>query len=300
MRVHFCDITLAKNLGFAKTFYETHSEKVLIMSRKNLNDAGRYEQAVRIIQEAGDLALKYFENLNDLIIEKKGHQDLVSQADKEVEVFIRGSISMKFPEDQIIGEEGGSTISSMNAQSEYIWVIDPIDGTANFVSGIPAWCVVIALVHHNKVVAGLILDPVRKELFEGLAGIGSFLNGQRISVSQSEGLSNGSVAVGFSNRSKKGFINRLVNLIVDEGGVFYRNASGALSLAYVAAGRLIGYSEDHMNPWDYLAGQLMVKEAGGRIEEQDIAEVLVSGGRVVAAAPGVFGDIQRFTDISMR
>ena len=81
--------------------------------------------------------------------------------------------------------------------------------------------------------------------------------------------------------------------------MFYRNASGALSLAYVAAGRLIGYSEDHMNPWDYLAGQLMVKEAGGRIEEQEIAEVLVSGGRVVAAAPGVFGDIQRFTDISM-
>ena len=78
MRVHFCDITLAKNLGFAKTFYETHSKKVLIMSRKNLNDAGRYEQAVRVIQEAGDLALKYFENLNDLIIEKKGHQDLVS------------------------------------------------------------------------------------------------------------------------------------------------------------------------------------------------------------------------------
>ena len=78
-----------------------------------------------------------------------------------------------------------------------------------------------------------------------------------------------------------------------------KKASGALSLAYVAAGRLIGYSEDHMNAWDYLAGQLMVKEAGGQIEEQDVSSVLIRGGRVVAAAPGVFDDIQRFTDISM-
>ena len=108
------------------------------------------------------------------------------------------------------------------------------------------------------------------------------------------------VAVGFSNRSKPGFINCLVNLIVDDGGVFYRNASGALSLAYVAAGRLIGYSEDHMNAWDYLAGQLMVKEAGGQIEEQDISSVLIRGGRVVAAAPGVFNDLQKFTDRAMK
>ncbi|MEK9815083.1 MAG: inositol monophosphatase [Paracoccaceae bacterium] len=271
-----------------------------MIDNNRLNDGGRYEFAVGVIREAGDLALRFFDNLKDLVIEKKGHQDLVSQADKEVELYIRESLSKAFPEDQIIGEEGGNSMPSDSQKSEFIWVIDPIDGTANFVSGIPVWCVVIALVHRNSVVAGLILDPVRNELFEGVAGVGSFLNHKPMSVSQSQSLSDGSVAVGFSNRSKAGFINCLVNLIVDDGGVFYRNASGALSLAYVAAGRLIGYSEDHMNAWDYLAGQLMVKEAGGQIEEQDISSVLVSGGRVVAAAPGVFDDLQKFTDHAMK
>ena len=104
---------------------------------------------------------------------------------------------------------------------------------------------------------------------------------------------------GFLNRSRNGFISKLVSQIVDEGGVFYRNASGAISLAYVAAGKLLGYSEDHMNAWDYLAGQLMVKEAGGLVEKQDINKVLYNGGRVIAATPAVFERIKHFTERAM-
>lgn len=101
---------------------------------------------------------------------------------------------------------------------------------------------------------GIIFDPLQNELFIATAGGGAFCNGKRLAVSNAQSLHDGSVAVGFSNRSKAGFINKLVTQIVDDGGVFFRNASGAMSLAYVAAGRLIGYSEDHMNAWDYLAG----------------------------------------------
>ena len=148
--------------------------------------------------------------------------------------------------------------------------------------------VVIALVKDYRVIAGFIFDPVLNELYTATAGEGAFCNGNPLSVSSAKNLHDGSVAVGFSNRSKAGFINKLVDQIVDNGGVFYRNASGALSLAYVAAGKLIGYSEDHMNAWDYLAGQLMVKEAGGYIEEQNIADVLINGGRVIASTPAIF------------
>jgi myo-inositol-1(or 4)-monophosphatase len=119
-------------------------------------------------------------------------------------------------------------------------------------------------------------------------------------VSNAQSLHDGSVAVGFSNRSKAGFINKLVTQIVDDGGVFFRNASGAMSLAYVAAGRLIGYSEDHMNAWDYLAGQLMVKEAGGAIEEQNITSVLQQGGRVIASNKPIFASLKKMTEIALK
>ena len=265
-----------------------------------VSSSARYQFAENLIGEAGRMALAYFSDLSQLEIEKKGHQDLVSQADKNVEIFIREHISAQFPDDGIIGEEGGSFIGKSSSDSGYRWVIDPIDGTANFVSGIPAWTVVIALVRDNVVIAGFIFDPVQNELFTATDGGGAFCNGLSLSVSDAQSLHDGSVAVGFSNRSKAGFINKLVDQIVNDGGVFYRNASGALSLAYVAAGKLIGYSEDHMNAWDYLAGQLMVREAGGKVENQDISTVLKSGGRVVASAPAVFSRLKLITENALK
>lgn len=270
------------------------------MRDKTVSSSLRYKFAENLISEAGQIALSYFYDLSQLIIEKKGHQDLVSQADKNVENFIRQHISAQFPNDGIIGEEGGVSVKTDSTDSGYKWVIDPIDGTANFVSGIPAWVVVIALVKDNSVIAGFIFDPVLNELYTATAGEGAFCNGNPLSVSGAKNLHDGSVAVGFSNRSKAGFINKLVDQIVDNGGVFYRNASGALSLAYVAAGKLTGYSEDHMNAWDYLAGQLMVKEAGGYIEEQNIADVLINGGRVIASTPAIFSQLVAFTENALK
>ena len=255
----------------------------------------RCQLAERLAREAGTLGLAYFNNLDVLEIDRKGHQDLVSEADKALEHHIRTGITAAFPQDAILGEEDGYA----PGDTAYVWVIDPIDGTANFVSGIPAWTVVITLVEQSRVMAGFIYDPVLDVMFRAYDGEGAFRNNTRMSVAANASISTGSVAVGFSNRSKTGFIEALVSSLVAEGGVFFRNASGALSLAYVADGRLIGYSEDHMNAWDYLAGQLMVREAGGSVEMQDIPEVLQHGGRVIAAAPPVFAQLVEMTERAM-
>ena len=132
----------------------------------------------------------------------------------------------------------------------YTWVIDPIDGTANFVKGIPAWCVVIACAKDGVTVTGVIHDPSTGETFYGSKGGGAFLNGKPIRASSSKSLGDGSLGVGFSNRRELANVPGLIKDLLDRGGIFFRNASGALMLAYVASGRLIGYVEEHMNAWD--------------------------------------------------
>ena len=249
--------------------------------------ADRLNAAKSICSRAGTTALAYFNALDSLNIESKGHQDLVSQADREVEVQIRADLARRFPDDGIIGEEH----APVAGRSGFTWVIDPIDGTANFVAGIPVWCVVLACVWKGRTVLGVIHDPVHGETFSARSGNGAFCNALPIRVAPSRGINDGTLGTGFSNRSGAGNVARLVGGIVDRGGVFGRNASGALSLAYVAAGRLIGYAEDHMNAWDCLAGQLLVAEAGGVVEDHHAGDMLARGGRVIVAAPNVFDDL---------
>ena len=147
------------------------------MNSVNITNSARYKFATRTIRAAGQLAMSYFDNLSQLKIEKKGHQDLVSEADKTVEIFLREQIIHQFSDDSIIGEEGGHTFGKSSGTFDYTWVIDPIDGTANFVSGIPAWTVVIALLQNQDVIAGFIFDPVQNELYTAAIGQGAFCNG---------------------------------------------------------------------------------------------------------------------------
>lgn len=254
--------------------------------------ADRYLAAQDICRRAGQQALDYFRGFDRLTIDRKGHQDLVSEADRNVELTVRAALTEAFPDDGIVGEEHAPVLGT----SGFTWVIDPIDGTANFVRGIPAWCVVLACVHDGRTVVGVVHDPVHDEMHRAMRGHGAFVNDRPLRVASTEGLHDGSVGIGYSNRSKPGTVERLVDGLVAEGGVFYRNASGALSLAYVAAGKLIGYAEDHMNAWDFLAGKLIVAEAGGRVEDQDEDRVIREGGRVIAAAPAVFDDVLRICE----
>jgi len=252
----------------------------------------RHDAACRIAKIAGAEAMRYFRSFETLTIDKKGHQDLVSEGDRNVELLVRREIAAEFPDDGIIGEEH----APVSGTSGFTWVIDPIDGTANFVRGIPAWTVVIAIVRGPHTEVGVILDPVNDELFRAIRGGGAFCNDRAIAVAADAVLTEGSVGVGFSARTSDEGILKVVEMLLDEGGVFFRNASGALMLTYVACGKLLGYIEEHMNAWDYLAGQLLVAEAGGVVEDQNASEMLHGGGRVVAAAPGIWPDLLHIAD----
>ncbi len=244
----------------------------------------RCRTATEICKTAGDLAKDFFNQQESLVVDRKGHQDFVSQADRDVETLIRKLLNEAFPDDAIVGEEH----APQPGTSGFTWVIDPIDGTTNFVNDIPAWTVVIAGVETGQTVVGLIHDPCHGETFAAVRGQGATLNGKPLVIDDDRTIAEGTVAVGFSGRTEHRSVSRLVTALVEEGGVFARIASGALSLAYVAANRFIGFSEQHMNAWDCLAGQLIVSEAGGVVEDQDADAMIADGGRVIVGAPAVF------------
>ncbi len=251
------------------------------------DNEARMKFAAALAQRAGELGLDYFRRLDTLTIESKGHQDMVSEADRDVETFIRAALAGEYPDDGIVGEEHAPAKGS----SGYVWVIDPIDGTANFVRGIPAWCVVIACARDGVTVTGVIHEPSTGETFYGAKGGGAFLNGKPIKASSGSSLADGSLGIGFSNRRETENVPGLIKDLFDQGGVFYRNASGALMLAYVASGRLLGYIEEHMNAWDCVAGLLLIEEAGGKIVAPDPKTVLEKGTVVVAGGKGVFDKV---------
>lgn len=252
----------------------------------------RHQFAVTLCQEAGVEALSYFSDRGNLSVDQKGAQDWVSEADRNVELLIRARLAEAWPEDGVYGEEHDPTPGT----SGFDWVIDPIDGTTNFVNGIPSWTIVLAGVFAGRTEVGVIHDPNAGETFAALRGAGAYLNDARMQVAVGTPLSSGTVAVGYSNRVTAGNVVPVVAGLVGQGAMFHRNASGALSIAYVAAGRLLGYLEEHMNAWDCLAGQLLVEEAGGRVEAQDAQNMIRDGGRVVVGTPDVFGTLLGIAD----
>lgn len=257
----------------------------------------RYVAAQTIARKAGALALKYFSSFDTLTIESKSAQDFVSEADKNVEVLTRAAIKAAFPDDGIVGEEDAPT----RGTSGFTWVIDPIDGTTNFIHGIPQWCVAIAIVKDGQTVAGVVHDAVHDECNHAMRGQGAFCNTRPLQVLQGRSLTNGSLGIGFSGRTRdSGAIITLMDDLIKKGGVFWRNGSGALSLAYVAQGKLLGYVEEHMNAWDCLAGQLLIAEAGGEIEDQNADEMIADGGRVVVATAEIFSEVQAMANKAYR
>ncbi|MGP6088885.1 inositol monophosphatase family protein [Antarctobacter jejuensis] len=252
----------------------------------------RARTAVEFAREAGALARSYFEDRSSLHVDRKGAQDWVSDADRNVELRIRERLAGAWPDDGIFGEEHDPKPGS----SGFDWVIDPIDGTTNFVNGIPAWTIVIAGVADDQTQIGVIHDPNVDETYVAVRGQGGTLNDKPIQVATGQSIQDGTVAVGYSNRVASRNVVPVVEALIDRGAMFHRNASGALSLAYVSAGRLLGYMEEHMNAWDCLAGQLLIEEAGGRVERQNASEMIRNGGRVVVGTPDVFDTLVSIAD----
>jgi myo-inositol-1(or 4)-monophosphatase len=247
--------------------------------------AARLALAQTAARAAGAHALALFHDRANLTIETKYDAlDMVSRADREAEKIIRSHVSAAFPDDAFLGEEGGAQPGS----SGLTWVIDPIDGTVPFVSGLPHWCVAIAIQNDDRTEAGVIFQPILDEMFTARVDGGAWLNGERLSISTETRLTNSLTGIGASHRTTPAHVAQTIRRLMEAGGMFYRNGSGALMLASVAAGRLGGYYEPHMHPWDCLAGLLLIREAGGRTLPLPAGAGLTDGGVVLASAPGVW------------
>jgi myo-inositol-1(or 4)-monophosphatase len=248
----------------------------------------RFAFAQVLIREAGALAAGYFADIDALDVKSKGPQDVVSQADVNTELLIRDRLAERFPQDAFFGEETGPQGVEGNVG---VWVVDPIDGTQPFVMGMPSWCVSIAFIQGTTMHIGLVFNPAGNEMFEAQRGKGATLNSKPISIRPATSFNDGMVGVGYSRRSDPDDLLHIMEGLLKGGGMFNRNGSGALSLCYVACGRLIGYVEMHINSWDCLAALLMITEAGGEINDFLEGDSLHEGNHVLAAGPDLYPQI---------
>jgi myo-inositol-1(or 4)-monophosphatase len=245
----------------------------------------RFDAAHAVIREAGELAQGYFERLGTLRIGRKGVQDVVTEADVAVEERIRALLAERFPDDAFIGEETARTAPS---PGQGAWVVDPIDGTQPFVSGMTNWCVSIAFVLDGELEFGVVACPAQGELFAGGRGRPATLNGEPVELHPGRALTDGIVAVGYSPRIGPRDVLPVLERLLTAGGTYFRNGSGALGLCYVGCGRLLGYVEPHINSWDCLGGIAVIRAAGGRTNDYLTGDALLAGNRVVAGPPAVF------------
>jgi myo-inositol-1(or 4)-monophosphatase len=231
-----------------------------------------------IIREAGALLMSYFHRR--IGYEYKGDVDLVTEADRASEKFITERLQSRWPDFGIMGEEG--TRSAMTA--EYRWLVDPLDGTTNFAHGYPVFCISIALVRGEDLIAGFLYDPTRDEFFSAEPGAGAKLNGQAMHVSKTQTLSESILGTGFPShkRHKNPNIHFYHQLTLRSHGL-RRAGSAALDLANVASGRYDGFWEFTLNPWDTAAGVLLVREAGGTVTRFDGSPFLLNSKEVLAS-----------------
>jgi myo-inositol-1(or 4)-monophosphatase len=244
----------------------------------------RFWAAQSVARDAGRLAAEAYHRRSELDIERKGTQDLVSEADRACEDRIVGTLQRLFPEDGFVGEERGAK----NASAKTVWIIDPIDGTANFLRGIPLWCVSLGLLCDGEFVIGVIYNPVTEELYAARRGKGATLNGRKIEVSQAKSLEEARLGIGYSYRRPPAPHADAVKVLLEAHCEYSRLGSGALGLAFTADGRLEGYWESHINAWDVAAGLCIVKEAGGRVSDFLSGDGLTEGNEVLVSNPHLY------------
>jgi myo-inositol-1(or 4)-monophosphatase len=249
----------------------------------------RFRFAQGLVREAGQIALDRYHGRDDLVIERKGRQDFVSEVDKACEEFVASVLLRAFPEDALLGEEGGL----QNAGGNATWIIDPIDGTSNFIAGIPIWCVSLGLVIGSKSVLGVIYNPVTEELYAAQTGQGAFLNGRRIRVGSARKLDEARMGLGFSYRRPIGDHVTAVAACLEASCEYTRFGSGALGMAFAADGRLDGYYEAHINAWDVAAGLVLVTEAGGWTNDFFAGpDAMAKGNYILATNPALAGPLR--------
>lgn len=255
----------------------------------------RLHHAEQVIREAGKLARGFFDNRGDLVIKLKGVQDFVSQADAETEDLITSRLLAAFPHDGILGEERGRR----GGETDALWVIDPIDGTANFVRGLPYWCTAIALVVGDTLELGLIYDVMGDRLYTARRGHGAFCNGKPITVSGTTQFNRACIGLGLGHGEAGAPHAALIEHLLNAHCQYRRLGSGLLLLALVAEGALDGFYEARMKPWDALAGLVLIREAGGMTNDYEGLDGLVRAEPVLALTPELWTPFSAATGITL-
>jgi myo-inositol-1(or 4)-monophosphatase len=260
------------------------------MSSASLTELdARYHFACEVAKTAASRALSWYQQRHQLVVEhKKDLQDVVSEADRNVEELVKHLIHERFPDDAVMGEESGGETSG----ARFIWVIDPIDGTSSFLNGLHNWCVSLAIVCENEAVIGVVCDPNHHETFHACRGKGAWVNDKRIQAHSAQQLDQGLLGLSSSNRQPIEPLTTFISTLLAQGGMFIRNGSGALMSAWAAAGRLIGYYEAHMNPWDGLPGIVLMREAGGITNDYLANQGLQNGNPVLLANAVIYPQLK--------
>jgi myo-inositol-1(or 4)-monophosphatase len=242
--------------------------------------------AIKAARRAGSFINRATNDLDKLTVEQKSQNDFVSEVDRAAEQAIIEVLKDAYPQHSILAEESGLSETS----SEYQWIIDPLDGTTNFLHGFPQYCVSIALSVKGVVSHGVIFDPTRNDLFTASKGGGAFLNDRRIRVSKTLQLKDSLIGTGFPYKEFSQFDRYIAMFreVTQKSSGVRRPGAAALDLAYLACGRYDGFWEMGLSPWDVAAGGLMIKEAGGLITDFSGEEGFMTSGDVIAATPKVF------------
>jgi myo-inositol-1(or 4)-monophosphatase len=237
---------------------------------------------------AGTAVVSRWFRQGDLEIRRKGANDFVTRADRESEAAVIAAVRARHPQHRILAEEGGGADAG-GEQSEYQWLIDPLDGTTNFLQGLPVYCVSVACRRGERLVAGAIEDPEGHNLFTATAGGGAFWNGRRIRCSDRPGLEGAFLATGYPFRALPTLDAYLAIFrdVFRQSKAIRRCGSAALDLAYTAAGVYDGFFEFRLSPWDIGAGVLLIEEAGGTVTDLDGGRRFFASGNVVAGGAGV-------------
>src|SRR5258708_3553736 len=252
------------------------------------------EIAMDAARQGAAVLLKYWEQLGKADAEVKARNDWVSRADRESEAAILEHLQASCPGDRILGEESGMN-AALSGASGRTWIVDPLDGTSNYLQRFPVWSISIALRQGKEMIAGVIYEPLRELFFTAQRGAGAFRNGTRMRVSDQAQVEGSFLATGFPFRAQQfvGTYTKIFRDVITVAKGVRRAGSAALDLAYTAAGVFDGFFEMHLSPWDVAAGSLIVTEAGGKVSDFSGGDRWLERGNIVGAPPGVHQDLIR-------
>lgn len=248
--------------------------------------------AVKAARRAAAIINRASFDIDRLQVTEKKHNDFVTEVDQAAEQAIIDVLKNAYPDHAILAEESGAS-ANLNDKNENVWIIDPLDGTTNFIHGFPQYCVSIALQQRGQITQAVIYDPTRNDLFTASKGAGAYMNDKRIRVTKRDKIGDALIGTGFPYTDLTGLDEylKMFRIMTEKSAGLRRPGAAALDLAYVAAGRLDGFFEKNLKPWDIAAGSLLITEAGGIVGTFAGESDYLYKGNVIAGTPKVFAQM---------